>query len=303
VFWLRVVAGVALLAWILTRVDLDAVTVHASKHLTLAVGLATGLLLASQAVAANRWRIILDDPALRWPYLFRLYVVGCFFSLFLPTSVGGDAVRAAAAARSSARGGRAIASVLLDRGFGVAATVAYAIVGLAVSPDAAALLADHADWRLPRWGTIGVVVAAVALTGVALARVPAVRRLWTDGAVGLAGLARSPRRLLAAAALALASQGLILLLWATLAWGVQFHLSASLLLWAVPLVTLSGLLPVTFSGLGVREGLWLLVLGGARIPPADIVVFSLLYFLCMTLVGVVGGIVFVWAGTASRRHG
>jgi uncharacterized membrane protein YbhN (UPF0104 family) len=96
--------------------------------------------------------------------------------------------------------------------------------------------------------------------------------------------------------LALVSQGLIILLWYLLARGVHFTLPTSTFLWAVPLVSLSALLPVTFAGLGVREGVWLVLLSDSGIPPADVVAFSLLYFACTLLVGITGGLLFVTSG-------
>jgi uncharacterized membrane protein YbhN (UPF0104 family) len=79
-----------------------------------------------------------------------------------------------------------------------------------------------------------------------------------------------------------------------------FELPAFTLLWAVPVVSLSVLLPVTFAGLGVREGVWLLLLADTGIAPADILAFSLLYFGCNLLVGIIGGLLFVSRGLAVR---
>ena len=98
--------------------------------------------------------------------------------------------------------------------------------------------------------------------------------------------------------LAFVSQGSIVLLWYTLSRGMSLDLPGSMFLWAVPLVSLSALLPVTFAGLGIREGAWLVLLAGTARPPANIVAFSLLYFLCSVLVGIAGGIWFVSSGTA-----
>ncbi len=298
-FWLRLLLGLGALGLIISRIDLGTATVRATPLLLAAIAGATGLLIMSQAVAALRWKIVLGDDRLPWAYLLRLYMVGSFFSLFLPTSVGGDAVRALAAARSSARAGRAVASVLIDRGFGVVATIAFAAVGLAlVSESPAVLSGDGVSWRAP--GLAGGALT-LAVTGVAVLmfrRSARVRALWHDGSATLGDLARSPRRLGRVSALALVSQGLIVLLWYTLARGMGFALPTSTFLWAVPLVSLSALLPVTFSGLGVREGVWLILLAGSGLPPADVVVFSLLYFACNLLVGVTGGILFVSSGMA-----
>jgi uncharacterized membrane protein YbhN (UPF0104 family) len=125
-----------------------------------------------------------------------------------------------------------------------------------------------------------------------------VRAFWNDGTTALKRLVRVPTRLVRVAALAGVSQGLIVLLWYTLAAGMNFQIPATTFLWAVPVVSLSALLPLTFAGLGVREGVWLVLLAGSSIAPADIVAFSLLYFACNILVGILGAFLFVSSGLA-----
>jgi uncharacterized membrane protein YbhN (UPF0104 family) len=298
IIWLRLLVGIAVLGVILARVDLGATTVRPSPRLLVAVAVATGLLLLSQSVAALRWKIVLGDPLLPWRYLARLYIIGSFFGLFLPTSVGGDAVRAAAAARTSQHAGRVMASVLIDRGLGVMAVLAYAALGLLVAPD----VVTRSDGSAVRWhapSLAGAVLAfAVAALGLLLLRRSAmVSALWHQGMTALRDLARSPSRLGEALVLAMICQGLMVLLWYALARGVHLPIPPLTFLWAVPAVTLAALLPVSFSGLGVREAIWLIVLSSSAIPRADIVAFSLLYFVCNILVGFTGGALFVTLGT------
>ena len=295
-FWLRLVVGLSILGFLLTRIDLRAATVHPSPRLFAGVVGATALWIVSQAVAALRWKLILDDDTLPWIYLLRLYIIGTFFGLFLPASVGGDAVRAVATARSSERGGRAIASVVLDRGFGVLATVGYAGLGLILAPHSLAVLGRALRWHVPALAVVGLGILGAGVTLLILCRSKRARGIWLDGVACLQDLIRSPKRLLGVAALAIASQGLVVLLWYTLSRGMNFGFTVSTLLWAVPVVSLSALLPVTFAGLGVREGAWLLLLAGSPIPPASIVAFSLLYFVCNVLVGITGGVLFVSYG-------
>ncbi|MBA3345746.1 MAG: flippase-like domain-containing protein [Gemmatimonadales bacterium] len=288
-----------MLGLIVSRIDVGGASVRPTPWLLAAIVGATGLLVMSQMVAALRWKIILGDDTLPWGYLLRLYVIGSFFGLFLPTSVGGDAVRAVATARSSERAGRAIASVLIDRGFGVVATIAYAALGLILAPESIASLAgDAVSWLAPGLAGVGLTLAAVGVAVLILSRSARLLAFWQDGIIALGDLARSPRRLGRVSALAVVSQGFIVLLWYTLARGMNFALPTSTFLWAVPLVSLSALLPITFAGLGVREGVWLVLLAGSAIPPADIVAFSLLYFACNLLVGIAGGILFVSSGMA-----
>ena len=302
-FWVRLLGALTILGLIVSRVDLKATSVPFGFRLVAAIAAGTGLWLLSQAVAALRWQLVLRDDVLPWSYLFRLYVIGTFFGLFLPTSVGGDAVRAAAAIRSSKRGGRAIASVLVDRGLGVMATVAYAGFGVVLAPGALAAVGERLNWQVPGLAmvSIGTLVAGALIF--VLRRSANLQAVLADGIGVLGDLARSPRSLVRVFALAFISQGLLVLVWYALAQGMRFTLPASTFLWAVPLVTLSALLPITFAGLGVREGVWLILLATTAISAADIVAFSLLYFVCNLLVGIVGGILFVSQGLMVEASG
>jgi glycosyltransferase 2 family protein len=297
IFLLRLLVAVGVLGLIARRIDLGAGTVRPTALLLVSIGVASALLVMSQAVAALRWRIVLGDAKLPWSYLLRLYIIGSFFSLFLPTSVGGDAVRALATARSSASTGRALASVLVDRGFGVGATLVFAVLGVALAPEALAAVGGRSvTWHTPglAGGVLALIAIGVAVLGVR--RSARLRTLWSDGLAVVCDLVRSPAALVRASALALVAQGLIVLLWFTLARGMSLPLPASTFLWAVPIVALSALLPLTLSGLGIREAVWLVLLQSSSIPPADIVTFSLLYFVCTALVGMLGGVLFVSSG-------
>src|SRR5215218_2957596 len=66
---------------------------------------AAGVLLyaAGQALSAWKWRLLLGPVglgAVRYTRLLAFYFVGMFFNLFLPTVVGGDAVKALVLAAS-----------------------------------------------------------------------------------------------------------------------------------------------------------------------------------------------------------
>jgi uncharacterized membrane protein YbhN (UPF0104 family) len=81
--------------------------------------LLAGLLLLGAATALTlfRWYILVRalDLPLSLRAAFRLGTIGVFFSIFLPGSVGGDVVKAAALARGQTRRTAAVATVIMDR--------------------------------------------------------------------------------------------------------------------------------------------------------------------------------------------
>ncbi len=86
------------------------------------IPLALVLVLTSTVVKAVRWSLLVRQSQMHnmtLRYLLGTYLVGAFFSTVLPTSVGGDAVRAVDAANKSGRAADATSSVLIERGIGM----------------------------------------------------------------------------------------------------------------------------------------------------------------------------------------
>lgn len=289
-----------LLWFILSRIEFSQITIAWGPLTVAGIGFATGLLVLAQLYSALRWKVILGASAPPWIYLFRLYLVGNFFSLFLPSSIGGDAVRTIAAARTTARTGEVVSSVLLDRLFGVAALLIYLALGTIVAPGLLREVGIDSRMNVPSW--LPWVVAAGLLSATALflvlrSRLQRIHHHLAQAWELMARCARSPRVFVSALALALLVQGIYIAVWALLAVSLGLALPFALFLLAVPVVSLVAMLPITVSGLGVRESVWLLFLTPFGVSAADAVIYSLLYFLSFSLVGVSGGIAFVTLGT------
>lgn len=302
-FVVRLLVGALLLVLIISRIGTPDLGVPLGARLFTGIISAALLLLLGQSIAALRWKVVLGSGSPCWGYLTRLYFIGGFFSLFLPTVVGGDVVRAAAAAQATSRPGGVIASVLIDRALGVFALMGYGLLGLLLAPDLVGQLLEATRFRLPEAGVVLAIVAALLAMALVirwLLRAPRVRGAARDGWRAMRDLARSPRALGIAILLAFVVQGLYILLWVVLAVAVRLPVDAATLILAVPIVSVFAMLPVTLNGLGVREGAWLLLLGATGIPESRIVGFSLLFFVTNLITGLVGGVVFVARGTGER---
>lgn len=311
-FAIRLLVGASLLGLVIHRIGTPAIDAGAGGRAAAGTLGAALLLAIGQGIAAFRWKVVLGIGSPPWTYLARLFYIGTFFSLFLPTAVGGDVVRAAAAARAADRPGGVVASVVIDRALGFLALVAYGVLGGMIAPDIARRLFGAATLRLPAVWVV-VVVAVLLVVGYAAARralrSPRLRTLLTDARAALQALVRSPAALGLAIGLSFLVQGIYILLWIVLAIAVRLPLDAATLVFGVPIVSAVAMLPVTINGLGVREGAWLVLLGGTGIAEARIVGFSLLYFAANLLVGIGGGLLFIGLGTggdgpaAGRRGG
>ncbi len=87
---LRAAVAVTFLVFLASWSDFRSLAFRWDREVTIGVVATIAMIFLARAVAALRWSIVVSDSRLGWRYMFRLYLIGAFFSLFLPTSVGGD---------------------------------------------------------------------------------------------------------------------------------------------------------------------------------------------------------------------
>ncbi|MFO7792331.1 MAG: lysylphosphatidylglycerol synthase transmembrane domain-containing protein [Candidatus Saliniplasma sp.] len=81
-------------------------------------------------VSAKKWQILLKAKGeiKEFLHVWKIYYIGTFFNLFLPTNVGGDIVKAHKMSKVSNRSIEAYSSVFMERFLGVIAIFGLAIV-------------------------------------------------------------------------------------------------------------------------------------------------------------------------------
>jgi uncharacterized membrane protein YbhN (UPF0104 family) len=266
---------------------------HVSLPL-LAAGTAT--LLATSPFGALRWHIVLAaETTSPGPWtLLKIVLVGLFFNQVLPSGVGGDAVRAWRCHRLGIGVAAAIRSLVLDRVSGYFVMVVLFAAGLPV------LLHILPDVR-QRYGM--VVLLGAALCGLlALFLIDYLpRRLLRFRLVAeIAALSREGRRLFArptrsgaVLSLGAATTGLTIVALMLVARSLGVDLPFDSWVVIVPPVSLIQLVPVSLAGWGVRELGFVVVLAGFGIPAEAALAASLLVGLCMIVVGLPGGLLWL----------
>ncbi|CAK8723947.1 hypothetical protein KKHLCK_13455 [Candidatus Electrothrix laxa] len=94
------------------------------------LSLVTGLLPI--IVSAWRWQILLRSKGIQMKItrLFSLYLVGRFFNLFLPGSIGGDAARIWGLSQNSGEKREGLASIVVERASGMIVLILFASLAL-----------------------------------------------------------------------------------------------------------------------------------------------------------------------------
>jgi glycosyltransferase 2 family protein len=261
--------------------------------------------LATHLVAASKWRLVvnLGGAGLDVFQGVRCYFAGLFSTLFLPSIVGGDVVRAGLAFRLGRNKAGVLLGAVLDRTVDLVALTCLAGVGVFLVPGALAPGTRHIFFLL----AVGC-VAVLAIVAFVLLALPArkfsyrMRRRLVRLRQAVHSTARRPHYVFVAFLLSLIVQtGFILL---TVRVAVAGHLLLPFRAWlfAWPLAKIFALLPVSQGGIGVREAALagLLVPFGAR--AAAVVGVGLVWETVILAGGLVAGLTSFWLGrlAASR---
>jgi uncharacterized protein (TIRG00374 family) len=302
-----------ILGWVAAKTDWAQVTATV-RGLRWSAALASfGVLLAAQVVSALRWQWLARPLGFHGPLrrYVGYYFVGMFFNLLLPTSVGGDAIRAVYLNNASGRPVAAVLSVLLDRLSGLLVLLGVACVATLVCPVplpawvqlavAAAALAAMFGLSLSPWMT--GVVARLDVTGDGLRhRVLAkLSRLAESTRDALAVYRRAPRLILSSTALSALVQASSVLQVGLLGLAVGLDVPWAVYGVAAPMVALLTLLPISLNGMGVREVGMALFLAPAGVPREQAVIVAFLWFLTQTAAGLLGSGVYL-AGRSARSE-
>lgn len=301
-FLLKALISLSLLSLLLWRTDLEGFlkTLRSTK---ISLFLACLLLyMLAQVLSSYRWQRLLEAEEIHipLPHLVLLYFEGMFFNLFLPTLVGGDVVRGYSLYKYSRRGGESFASILVERLSGLAALMAIALLALALGYP-------YLQEPLVAYLILAVAVGlALGILGLANRRLKEIL-LSTLGKAGLhrfqekAGWLyesiqryRGHRRALGQALILsfiLQTSGIFIFYLISKALRLSIPLPYFFLF--VPLIHVISMIPISLSGLGVREGITVFLFAKAGVGSASALGLSLTWFLMVVLASLPGGVIFL----------
>ena len=132
----KLLVSAGLISYLLSIVNFDETLVRLRTVDMRLLGVALILLVGQVAISAWKWQLILRSDGIQAPYLLLLKsnYIGNFFSLFLPSSFGGDVYRVIAVSRSNQKLGKTTSSVLFARLTGLFALVSIAALAYVSLP-------------------------------------------------------------------------------------------------------------------------------------------------------------------------
>jgi uncharacterized protein (TIRG00374 family) len=314
VWALRFLITVALLYAVLRQIPLGEVSAAiagASPGFVL-LGLACGLLLGIPEAIKLKLLLARQGMTMTAWEIFAVNMAAKFYGLFLPSSLAGGVMRLYRFAHAERKWGEVLASVAFNRLIDTAVLAGLGLGfwaigkpsgvswmgGLVLAAVLAASLATHALVSHPSLSRrIGA-----RCTGL-LGRLPPAaqetcERLVTTMAQGYQA-SRGLTGTVAALSVVVQLGGMFAFF--CFARALDIQLSIVHIGWIRSVVVLLVMLPVSFAGLGVREGSLLLLLPGYGVSEPDAVALSLLLFAVTVVIKLLGGAAELYYLFARRR--
>lgn len=239
------------------------------------------LYILAQVISTLRWKLLLPG-VLGVRKLFSLYMIGAFFNTLLPGVIGGDAVKGFYLYQATGRGSLTLASIFMDRYLGF--VVLIAICALAFPFGYKYFYGSRLEWLLPLV-VLSFIIGSFLVFGLRLGKKIKILSGFYDYFHAYCNQKEViGKTLLLSVLVQLAGIFSVYIL----ALGIGQHIPFLACLIFVPLIVMFTTLPISISGLGVREGAFVLFLGLIGIKPGVATAISLSWFVSITAGSLLG---------------
>ena len=216
--------------------------------------LAVFLYIFSQLISSFRWKLLLPEN-FTIKKLFSIYMIGAFFGSFMPGIVGGDAVRAYYLNKKAKKMSLTLASIFMDRYLGYASLM---LIGISAAPFALRYFgASPYKWIMP------FIFAAFVVGSILFFVLQLGRRFrgMSEFYEYFTALKTQKGTIIKAVLISLLVQLLNFFIVVVLAAGMGEKIPLLVLFVFLPIIITITMIPISISGLGVREGSFVILLG------------------------------------------
>ena len=269
---------------VLRGVDFPSLLDHVRGAKVWALAASFACILVNYVFSSYRWQALAEVKGIKKSLgeFVRLYFIGAFFNNFLPTSVGGDVVKAYKLAGTTDKKVDAVSSVFMERLTGVLVLALISWGGFL-----------YYFWPRSVLVSLGLLVAGVVGIGLSpkLARLHPLLQKFYDSVISY----RNERAVLKKAlwtsfvvqVFAITTQYLVLV-----ALGIK--VSYLYCLFVVPIITVASMAPFSINGLGIQDGLYVFFFERAGVMPTEVLAASFVYHTLRLASSLVGGFLYLF---------
>ena len=284
---LRLIFSFALLGWLLARTDLSSIWTVASRLSIETIPLLVALQLLAVVVSTLRWGLLI--PQHNFSLLFRLSLIGQFYSLVLPGQLAGEAMKAYRLGKGYRDAETVAASVFVDKLVGMISVLTLGLLGFYLS-----------QLQIPHTLLMSITLSFFIVLGVLM--MPSVRifakalsvfygfiesrfsgmrrfviqlRLFTSAWISYL---QRPLLLLSSVLMGFGYQLVALLIILLISSRIGISIGLEEWLWVFAIVSVAVLMPLTIGGIGIREGAFVVALGFLGVPAESALAISITMF-------------------------
>lgn len=306
---LKILVSISILVFLFRKTDMVQVFAIIRSMDILMFITVVFLYAVTQIVSTYRWSLFLPKAGIDMPFLklISLYYIGMFFNIFLPTAIGGDVVKSYYLYKSSGKGGNSLASVFLDRFTGFFAMVIIASVSLilgykyvkdtyvpvfVIALASMFFLSSLILWNkgLHNWAL--AIISRIKLFGIN----EKIESLYQSVML----YKGEPMVFLKAFGVSFVVQIASVVIFYLLSKGIGMTVPIGYFFLFVPIAVSISMIPISLSGLGLREGAFVYLFAKAGATDAQAISVSLAGFAAMVLLGLAGGIEYIRLGNVKE---
>ncbi|NOZ61617.1 MAG: flippase-like domain-containing protein [Calditrichaeota bacterium] len=299
------IISAALIYYLLNRTNLSEIWAAVKSADPWILLLSFSLHAVGYYASAYRWRVLALAQEMDLPvsYLVESYAVAMFFNNILPSTIGGDAVRAYDSWRKGFPKLKSIATVGVERFIGMFALVVFAIIAVALTRE----IGQHVP-LLWLWVVLCFVLMWLVLQGIFLqqgkARILAkifnlpgfgiFRKIVNKFSGAFVNLRGKNKALVVSLLLSLLLQINVIFHYFLISRAMGLHVPFMKFWIIIPIALFLQMIPLSINGIGIRENLFVFLLGLYGVTTAQAIAFSWIAYAMILALGIFGGVLYIF---------
>ncbi len=295
IVFIKITVSALLIAILLYKSDINKYVALIKNSSPVYLLIAFLLTTLSIILSAYKWRFLITAQGYSVPFtsLIKSYFVGLFFNNFLPTSIGGDVVRAYDLKKMIGNGPAAAASVVAERVLASFTLGLIVLCGMALSMDS---LASYKYITI-----VFVTICFASLFAVVYAHkvgsllqrfnMPIINKLKNTADSVSSSVKKRPV-LVRVLVYSFLFQLMVVLINVFVIKALGLNVPIAFTLLFIPIIFAITMLPISLNGLGVREATYAYFFAQVGLSTEEAVTISICFFLIVTLVSLIGGVIF-----------
>jgi uncharacterized membrane protein YbhN (UPF0104 family) len=246
-----------------------------------------------------RWRLLISiDKSVYIPSavkLFLLNLMGFFFNYILPGMIGGDAVKGYCIYKETKNIHLSVGSLFMDRYIGFMTLI---FLGLLALPfGIGKIKGSGVEWAVPAITFISITASLFFFLFRIGNNLQPVKNIYEY----FGKLRKSPKVILQAIFLSIIIHVLVITSAYLISIGMRAHISLLEFFLFLPIITTITAVPISISGLGLREGAFVILLGIIGVPSDMAVAISLGWYLSCIASTIPGVFIYIrWKGSGKN---